>query len=71
MMGPMMNAIMSVMMNRGVQAAPAFIPYSRKLQSYTDRACTVISRLDHAAMVKKLPAAEPERSGLASMMAEK
>lgn len=71
MMGPMMNAIMSLMMKRGVQAAPAVIPYSRKLQSYTDRACTVISRLDHAAMVKKSPAAEPERSGLASLMAEK
>lgn len=67
MMGPMMNAMMNVMMRRGMEAMPAVLPYASKIQAHSDNACTVVSRLDHAAMVKSAPA-EPERNTLASMM---
>ena len=67
MMGPMMNAMMNVMMQRGMEAMPAVLPYAKKLQDYSDNACTVVSRFDHAAMVKGAPA-EPERKELASLV---
>jgi hypothetical protein len=70
MMLPMMNAVMGVMMQRGMEALPAVVPYARRLQAYSDNACTVISRLDHAAMVTGTPS-DQERTGLASLMTVK
>ncbi len=71
MMIPMMNVTMNVMMNRGMEALPGLLPYTKRLQLYSDSACSVISRIDHSVMVKKLTPVDPERSGLASMMAAK
>jgi hypothetical protein len=72
MMMPMMNAMMGVMMNRGMEAMPAVIPYAQKLQSYSDSACSVFTRLDNAAMVKGAARPDPERSGaMESMLANK
>ena len=71
MMVPMMSVAMNVMMNRGMEAIPGLMPYAKKLQLYSDSACSVIARIDHAVMVKKLTPVDPERSGLASMLATK
>jgi hypothetical protein len=70
MMPTMMNVMMNIATQRGMEYIPTLIPYSKKLQSYSDAACTVISRLDHTVMVKKLATTEPERNGLANMMAQ-
>jgi hypothetical protein len=58
MMMPMMSAVMNVIQRRGMEALPAIVPYARKLQSYSDNACTVISRMDHAAIVMGVPATQ-------------
>lgn len=71
MMVPMMSVMMSVAMNRGMEALPGLVPYAKKLQIYSDSACSVISRVDHTLMVKQLATVDPERTGLASMMAVK
>jgi hypothetical protein len=68
MMGTMVGALMDLLMQRGIEAMPAILPYSKKFQTYSDNACTVITRLDRAAMVTGTPA-EPDRSTMASMMA--
>lgn len=73
MMAPMMNSTMSLMMQRGIGAVPAILPYAMRLQAYSDSACSVIARLDHAAQitgVAKGPDQE-SRSALASLVAEK
>lgn len=69
MMPLMMNAIFSTM-SKGMEYLPTLMPYSKKLQAYSDSACSVISRIDHTVMVKKLTAVAPERNGLANLMAQ-
>lgn len=71
MMVPMLSVAMNVMMNRGMEALPGLMPYAKKLQLYSNGACSVIARIDHTVMVKKLTPVDPERSGLASMVATK
>lgn len=66
----MLGVIMDVMNRRGMEALPGVVPFTQKIQSYQDSACSVVSRLDHAAMVKKAVPVEPERSSLALMMVE-
>lgn len=67
MMGPMMNAVMNIMMQRGIEAMPAILPYAKKLQSYSDGACSVVTRLDHAAMVKNVAVDQDRRSMAVTM----
>lgn len=66
----MLGVVMDVMNRRGIEAMSGVAPFAQRLQSYQDSACSVVSRLDHAAMTKKAVPVEPERSGLAAMMAE-
>ncbi len=71
MMPIMMSVMMSTLMQRGVEYVPTLIPYTRKLQAYSDAACSVVARLDHVTMVKRLTNVEADRGGLASLVAEK
>ncbi len=70
MMPTMMSAVMNLMMNRGMESLPTILPYSKKLQTYSDNACSVISRWDHAAqLTNAVTGKEAEsRSALASMV---
>ncbi|MRD46593.1 hypothetical protein GHT07_04850 [Caenimonas koreensis DSM 17982] len=73
MMPTMMSTMLNFSMQRGMGAMPAIIPYSRKLQDYSDRACAVVARADQAAMVKKLTVGpdDSSRNNLAAMVADK
>ena len=68
MMPQMMGVMMNIMMQRGIEYLPTVIPISKKLQSYSDSACSVVARLDHTLMVRKLAVVPQERSGIANMM---
>lgn len=70
MMPTMMSAVMNLMMSRGMESLPTILPYSKKLQTYSDNACSVISRWDHAAqLTNAVTGKEAEsRSALASMV---
>ncbi len=64
----MIGVTMDVLNRRGMEAMAGVIPFIQRIQSYQDSACSVVSRLDHAAMVKKVVTLEPDRSGLANLM---
>lgn len=72
MMPRMLEAMLSLVMQRGIGAVPAMVPYALKLQTYSDNACTVISRWDHAAQVTNTPMGQDadSRSNLASLVAK-
>lgn len=55
MMPTVMAATLNLALSRGLEAMPAMIPYSRKLQMHSDNACAVISRWDHAAEIANVP----------------
>lgn len=55
MMPTMMVSALNLMAQRGFQAMPAFLPYSQAFQNYSDNACTVITRWDHAAEKTQVP----------------
>ncbi len=68
MMPQMMGVMMNIMMQRGMEYLPTVIPIAKKLQSYSDSACSVVSRLDHTLMVRKLAVVDQDRSLLANMV---
>ena len=72
MMPLMLSTLMNLLSQRGFGAMPAFAPYARRLQTYADNACTVISRWDNAAQVTATPLGEESdsRSGLASLVSD-
>lgn len=72
MMPTMMGSVMSLMLQRGMESMPAILPYSKALQTYSDNACTVIARWDHAAELTRVPTAQDSgtRSSLASLVAD-
>jgi mRNA-degrading endonuclease toxin of MazEF toxin-antitoxin module len=70
MMPAMITVMMNTVMQRGIEYVPTLIPYARKLQAYSDGACSVVARLDHTAMVKRLTSVDADRGGLASLVAE-
>ncbi len=71
MMPGVMNSAMNLMMNRGISAMPAIEPYVKKLQHYSDSACSVVSRWDQAAEVTKTPSNHSENSSsLAALVDE-
>lgn len=70
MMPMMLSSMFNLLRQRGFGAMPAFTPYARKVQSYADNACTVISRWDNAAQVTATSVGEDSgsRSSLASLV---
>lgn len=61
-------AAMDIMMKRGFEGMPAIIPYVKAVQTYSDNACTVISRWDNAAQVMNSP--EKQDGRLAALISE-
>ena len=72
MMPTMITTMMNLILQRGIGAAPAIIPYAKKFQAYSDNACTVVSRWDQAAHVTQTPIdQDPEsRTNLSALVAE-
>lgn len=69
MMPVMMSSMMNLMMQRGIAAMPALLPYSKKLQYHSDNACSVVARWDQAAQVTKA-SEDTSRTSLASLVAD-
>lgn len=67
MMPTMLSSMMNLMSQRGMAAMPAILPYAKKLQYYSDNACSVVARWDQAAQVTK--STENSSSSLAALVA--
>ena len=70
MMPTMMSSMLNLATQRGMAAMPAMVPYAKKLQYYSDNACSVIARWDQAALVTQSGSDQSARSSMAALISE-
>jgi len=71
LMPTMLNVMLNVSSQHGMEYLPTLIPYGKKLQSYSDAACTVTAQLDRMQMIMKSGKADSNTTGLQDLMKSK